>query len=153
MKNMKWQVIGSVALGLLLVGVGKAKAETPPTMYPQIVRLSYVEGDVRLTRGPAGEKATGDEWTKAEVDVPIYSGFTLVTGAGGRAEIEFEDASHVYLGENSVRGFGDLSANAVLRRSELNLVSGVMTIDAESSQPGGVAVIRVNTPSNSFWLN
>jgi hypothetical protein len=155
MKNVKWQVIGSVASGLLLglVGVGRAKAETPSATYPQIVRLSYVEGDVRLARGPAGEKATGDEWTKAEGDVPIYSGFTLVTGAGGRAEVEFEDASHVYLGENSVLSFGDLNANSVLRRTVLNLVSGVMTIDAESSQPGGVSVIRVNTPTNGFWLN
>jgi FecR protein len=130
--------------------VGRAQAETPPTMYPQIVRLSYVEGDVRLTRGPAGEKATGDEWAKAEVDVPIYSGFTLVTGAGGRAEIEFEDASHVYLDENSVLSFTDLSANATSRHTEMALVSGVMTIDAESPMPGNT--IMVHTPQNGFWL-
>ena len=83
MKIAKSQMfLGWIASGLLLgiVGLGKGQAETPPATYPQIVRLSYVEGDVRLARGTAGEKATGDEWAKTAVDVPIYSGFTLVTG-------------------------------------------------------------------------
>jgi len=138
---------------LLLVGcVGIAKAQTSSTqqMYPQIVRLSYVSGDVRLERGAAAEKATGAEWEKAAVDVPIYSGFTLVTGSAGRAEVEFEDASHVYLDENSVLSFGDLSANASSRITELNLVSGVMTIDAQNPRPGELIMVR--TPANGFWL-
>jgi hypothetical protein len=40
-------------------------------------------------------------------DLPVDSGFNLVTG-GGRAEIEFEDTSTVYLGENSVLAFNNL---------------------------------------------
>jgi hypothetical protein len=143
-------VVGSV---VWMGGVVKSQAETPPPqMYPQIVRLSYVEGDVRLARGLAGEKATRDEWEKVAVDVPIYSGFTLVTGAGGRVEIEFEDASHVYLNENSVLSFPVLNANASSRHTELDLVSGVMTIDAEGSLPGSMGVIVVKTPANNFWF-
>ena len=121
--------LGCLVAGLVVLagGVGSAKAETPPAqqMYPQIVRLSYVEGDVRMSRGQAGEKASHDEWEKAAVDVPIYDGFTLVTGAGGRAEVELEDASHVYLDENSVLSFPVLNANASSRHTELDLVSGI----------------------------
>jgi hypothetical protein len=154
MKIAKWQALLGLVVSGWMGGMGRGQAETPPAnqMYPEIVRLSYVQGDVRLARGQAGKKATGDAWEKAAVDVPIYSGFSLVTGADGRAEIEFEDASRVYLGENSVLSFIDLSANANLRRTELALVSGVMTIDAQTAQPGGTSVLMVKTPSNGFWL-
>jgi hypothetical protein len=162
MKIAKWQVLmGCVVWGWMVLAGGavKGQAETPPAkqIYPQIVRLNYVEGEVRLSRGQAGEKASGDEWEKAVVDVPIYDGFTLVTGAGGRAEIEFEDASHVYLDENSVLNFAVLNfsvlnANASIRHTGLDLVSGAMTIDAENSQPGSMGLTMVKTPANSFWF-
>jgi hypothetical protein len=150
--NMKWQALLGLVVTVWMGGVVNGRAETPPAlqMYPQIVRLSYVEGDVRLSRGQAGEKATHEEWEKAAVDVPIYSGFTLVTGAGGRAEIELEDASRVYLDENSVLSFPELSANVTTRHTGLDLVSGVMTIDAETPSPG--SMIAVNTPANGFWI-
>ena len=78
-------------------------AGKPPDTYPQIVRLSYVEGDVRVARGKEAEKqlenvpgeATG--WEQAVANLPLQTGYSLVTGTG-RAEIEFEDASVVYLG-------------------------------------------------------
>jgi hypothetical protein len=69
--------------------------------YDQIVRLSLVEGDVRISRGKEGERTTGSEWGQAVANLPIASGFSLVTGTG-RAEIELEDASTIYLGDNSV---------------------------------------------------
>ncbi len=59
--------------------------------YDQIVRLSLVEGDVRVSRGKEGEHVTGDEWEQAAVNLPIQTGFSLVTGKG-RAAIELEDA-------------------------------------------------------------
>ena len=49
--------------------------------YPQIVRLSYVEGDVRIARGKRGAA-----WETAVADLPLETGFNLVTGKG-RAEI------------------------------------------------------------------
>src|SRR5580698_2210952 len=75
--------------------------------YPQIVRISYLEGDVRIARGKDNEKATGNDWETATADLPLETGFNLAT-LDGRAEIEFEDASTVYLGENSVLSFTDL---------------------------------------------
>ena len=58
--------------------------------YAQIVRVSYVEGDVRVQRGVANEKASGGSWEQAVANLPVETGFSLVTGAG-RAEIEFEE--------------------------------------------------------------
>ena len=77
---------------------------------PQIVRISFVEGDVRIQRGEPGGK-TGATWEKAVADLPLETGFSLATGQG-RAEIELEDASTLYLGENSVLTFNDLHETA-----------------------------------------
>jgi hypothetical protein len=88
-------------------GASPSNAASSQT-YDQIVRLSLVEGDVRVSRGKDGEHATGGEWGEAVANLPIESGFSLVTGTG-RAEIEFEDASTVYLGDNSVLSFNQLT--------------------------------------------
>jgi hypothetical protein len=105
----------------------------PPTVsnktLPQIVRLSLVDGDVRVSRGKLGVKATGETWEKAQVDLPIEGGFSLVTGTGGRAEIEFEDASTMYLGENSVLSFGKLTSKGGETHSAVELVSGALTLN------------------------
>lgn len=116
--------------------------------YPQIVRVSYVEGDVRVMRGKQGEKAGGGEWQKAVVDLPLATGFSLVTGAG-RAEIEFEDASTVYLGENSVLAFNELSTTAGVPYTELALLSGVLSLNVTPMAPAEKFMVR--TPTD--WYN
>ena len=115
--------------------------------YDQIVRLSLVEGDVRVSRGKEGEHATGSEWGKAAVNVPIQSGFSLVTGTG-RAEIEFEDASTVYLGDNSVLTFNELSATGGVPYTELTLVSGTATLHVQPTFPG--EEFTLDTPTARF---
>jgi FecR protein len=112
--------------------------------YDQIVRLSLVEGDVRVSRGKEGEHATGSEWGKAALNVPIQSGFSLVTGTG-RAEIEFEDASTVYLGDNSVLTFNELSATGGVPHTELTLVSGTATLHVQPTFTG--ESFSVSTPT------
>ena len=87
-----------------------AQAASPTTfIYPQIVRLSYVEGDVRVARGKEAEKQDQQPgetsgWEQAAANLPLETGYGLVTGTG-RAEIEFEDASVAYLADNSVLTF------------------------------------------------
>ena len=103
--------------------------QTPPAnpglqeTYDQIVRLNLVQGDVRVFRGKDAEHATREEWGQAVVNMPIESGFSLVTGTG-RAEIEFEDASTVFLGENSVLIFDELTSTGGVPRTTMTLVSG-----------------------------
>jgi hypothetical protein len=118
-------------------------AVTPQTD-PQIVRVSYVQGDVRVSRGAEGKKASGSVWEKAEADLPLESGFSLVTGAG-RAEIEFEDASTVYLAENSVLAFEELSSTGGVPRTELALLSGTLSLHVETRAAGERFSVRTPT--------
>jgi len=116
-------------------GAGAGKSTPPPApappsptaVYPEIVRIGYLEGDVRVTRGAQAEKATGTTWEKAVANLPIETGYNLVTGAG-RAEIEFEDASTVYLAENSVLVFSDLKTAGGVPHTELSLLAGTATL-------------------------
>ena len=114
--------------------------------YPQIVRISYLEGDVRVQRGAPNGK-TGAIWEKAVADLPLETGFSLVTGAG-RAEIEFENASTLYLGENSVLTFNDLHETAGVPWSDLALLAGTVSMHIHPYVAGEKFILR--TPSNDL---
>jgi len=124
--------------------------------YGQVVRVSFVEGDVRVTRGKENEKAGGAEWETATADLPLETGFSLVTGAG-RAEIELEDASTIYLGENSVLTFNDLTTTAGVPYTEVALLTGTVTLHVKPYVRGEVFVLKTPTdrlmtafPSKSY---
>jgi hypothetical protein len=108
--------------------------------YPQIVRISYLEGDVRIARG----ESKHDTWEKAESGLPLETGFSLVTGAG-RAEIELEDASTLYLGENSVLTLNDLHTTGGVPHTEVALLSGTLTMHLDSLMPGEWMMLRTPT--------
>jgi hypothetical protein len=112
--------------------------------YAQIVRISYMEGDVRVARGPENEKATGATWEKAVANLPLETGYSLVTGAG-RAEIELEDASTLYLGENSVLLFNDLHTTSGIPYTELALLSGTVTLNVQPYVNGEVFILKTPT--------
>ena len=119
--------------GLAMTGTG-----------PQIVRVRYVEGDVRVSRGKDAEKQTHAEWEKAVADLPIDAGYSLVTGAG-RAEVEFEDTSVAYLAENSVLVFNDLHTENRIPQTELALLSGTMSVEVHPMAAGEVFEVRTPT--------
>ena len=126
-----------------------SSSTAPPPTYDQIVRLSLVEGDVRIARGKEGEPATGGDWGQATTGIPIETGFSLVTGKG-RAEIELEDASTFYLGENSVLTFNELTATAGVPRTDVTLVSGTATLNVRPVFPGESFILRTPTGNISF---
>jgi hypothetical protein len=115
--------------------------------YAQIVRISYVEGDVRIQRGAAGPKSDGATWEKAVADLPLETGFSLATGAG-RAEIEFENASTIYLGENSVLTFNDLHTTAGIPNTELALLTGTVSLHIHPYVAGERFILRTPTDDN-----
>src|SRR3981189_680205 len=57
----------------------------------RIVRLSQVQGTVQIDR------AAGDGFDKAFINLPVIEGSKLKTGKDGRAEVEFEDGSALRL--------------------------------------------------------
>ena len=71
----------------------------------------------------------------------------LVTGAG-RAEIEFEDASTLYLAENSVLTFNDLHTTSGVPYSDLALLTGTVSLDVHTNIRGEEFFLR--TPTDSF---
>ena len=111
---------------------------------PQIVRLSYVEGDVRIERGEKNEKETGTAWEKAVVDLPLETGFTLATGQG-RAEIEFENASPLYLGENSVLTLNDLHTTGGVPYTEIALLTGTVSMHIRPYVAGEMFILKTPT--------
>jgi FecR protein len=68
----------------------------------RIVRLSYIEGGVQISRG------TGQSYEKAIVNLPIVEGAKLKT-SDGRAEVEFEDGSTLRIVPDSEVEFPQLS--------------------------------------------
>ncbi|HZL28642.1 MAG TPA: FecR family protein [Acidobacteriaceae bacterium] len=131
----------ALLLGILVVVVAPAIAQDPQdTAEPQIVRVRSLEGDVRVARGDAGDA----EWEQAEADLPLESGFNLATGAG-RAEIEFEDGSTVYLGENSALKFDDLSTTGNVPHTQIELLTGIATLHLQTEMPGELFVLKTPT--------
>ncbi|HWG20073.1 MAG TPA: FecR domain-containing protein [Terracidiphilus sp.] len=118
----------------------------PEATYPEIVRVSYLEGDVRVARATENEKSKNPVWETAVMNLPIEAGDSLVTGKDGRAEIELEDASTIYLAENSVLNFADLHTTSGVPHTELALVSGALTTHIDSLMPGERFVLH--TPTN-----
>ena len=119
------------------------------TTYGQIVRISYVEGDVRIARGEENEKLSGATWEKAVADLPLETGFSLVTGAG-RAEIEFENASTIYLGENSALSLNDLHTTAGVPYTSIGLLTGTVSVHMHPYVPGEEFVL--GTPADELVL-
>jgi len=122
---------------------------TPANTYPQIVRVSYVDGDVRLSRRAVDQKASQSDWEKVVAGVPLETGYSLVTGTG-RAEIEFEDASTAYVGENSVVVFNNLITANGVPLTDLGLLSGVVTVHVTPIAPG--EEFLVETPAAGITL-
>jgi hypothetical protein len=120
----------------------------PELRYAQVVRISRVEGDVRIARANTNEKSRKEAWESAEMNLPLAAGDSLVTGADGRAEIEFENASTLYLASNSVLTFDDLHTTSGVPHSEIELLSGTLTLHLDSLMPGEAFLLR--TPSNDL---
>lgn len=74
----------------------------------------------RCTRVARHEGAT---WEAAVSGLPLESSFNLVTRKG-RVEIELEDASTLYLGENSALAFNGLRTTGGVPSTELALLTG-----------------------------
>ena len=102
------------------------------TSHPQIVRVSYVQGEVKLSTGIRGSPDLGKDWIAAGVSFPIEEGTTLAT-ENGRAEVEFENGSVAYLAERSVLQFDALTSNPQGTSTEVTLLMGRATFAIESN--------------------
>jgi len=158
MKN-HWRATASLvfpsALIFLLAVAAKAANAPAPAREPELVRVSYLEGDVRFNRGNRQTPNLQKPWEKAEGDLPIEQGYALSTG-DGRAEVEFESGSMVYLAPHSVLVFNTLSSAGGQFATRIELVSGTLTTNVvkNSAEHFQIAVpaalIKMDYPESSY---
>lgn len=123
-------LLACVACAAPLVAALPARADTPtaPTLsYARIVRLSYVEGDVQIIRTDKSNK-----WESAVMNMPVEQGFAIGTNVG-RAEVEFENGSMLWLAPDSVVQFTELALSSGGRITRVTLSEGMATFDASLS--------------------
>jgi hypothetical protein len=116
----------------------------PNEVYPQIVRLSLVQGDVRVAVGKQKGQPDAAPWVQAQANMPLESGFSVVTGKG-RAEIEFEDASTMYLGEDSALTFEVLTTEDGVSTTDMVLLTGVASLHVRPTVPGELYTLKTPT--------
>jgi FecR protein len=129
-----------IATLTLALAATPARATDNPTgySYARIVRLSFVTGDVQIVRTDKSNR-----WEPAVLNMPVEQGFAVGTN-NGRAEIEFEHGSTIWLAENSVLQFTELALSNGGRISRMTLSEGTATF--QSSLASG-DVFEVQAPS------
>src|SRR5262249_51285162 len=91
---------------LVFAAVCSAAADSS---HARIIRLSYVQGDVRIAHKVNGDSLQSESgWEAATLNIPVHHGDAVATD-NGRAEIEFESGTVAFLAENTVLEFYDLS--------------------------------------------
>lgn len=119
------KLIPSVLMILICGLCAGAPPAAADTSHVRIIRLSLVQGDVRVTRDSHGDALadSSNVWETAEANLPIREGYALATD-NGRAEVEFENGAMAFLKENTVLEFYDLSLKDGARTTRLVLRQG-----------------------------
>lgn len=110
---------------LFLVSTVLSFSVSADSSHARIVRLSYVQGDVRFLRQFHEDSLTDPKavWESAQLNLPIREGNALSTG-NGRAEVEFENGAKAFLGANTTIEFYDLSLHDGSRVTRIVLRQG-----------------------------
>jgi Family of unknown function (DUF6600)/FecR protein len=113
------------ALSLTLLGGFTARPSLADSGHARIIRLSLVQGDVRIARDIHGDDLFSDKitWEAAELNLPIRQGYAIATDRG-RAEVEFENGTMMFLANNAVVEFYDLSLDEGEKTTRLVLRRG-----------------------------
>jgi len=122
------------ALSLTLLGGFTASPSLADSGHARIIRLSLVQGDVRIAREVHGDDLFSDKitWEAAELNLPIRQGYAIATDRG-RTEVEFENGTMMFLANDAVVEFYDLSLDEGEKTTRLVLRRGTASF---SVNPG-----------------
>jgi hypothetical protein len=121
----KMLAMGAVLAAAFLVVSASAESKA------RIVRLSEVQGTVQIDR------ATGEGFDKAFINLPVIEGSRLKTGKDGRAEVEFEDGSALRLAPDSEVDFTRLAlGDDGEKLTAVQLVSGTVYANLRPKKSG-----------------
>jgi FecR protein len=149
--SWRWGTTSLLSL-LLLVPAATFASDTSSSanfVEPEIVQLAYVEGDVRLSTGDDKNGAIGKTWVEAQPGIPIEQGFNLSTAAG-KAVIELEDGSVIYLADNSTLVFKELATIDDAPTTGIELVTGTATVDVHPLPKGEFVLETPNSDNVSL---
>src|SRR5438045_8849446 len=92
----------SFAVFALLVSASAAKADNS---HARIIRLSFVQGDVRIAHNVNGDplQSPDNQWEVAALNLPIHQGDALATDSG-RPGAEFESGERTSRAHHTVLG-------------------------------------------------
>jgi hypothetical protein len=112
-------------LSLILLGALTTRPSLADSGHARIIRLSLVQGDVRIARETHGDDPFSDKvnWEAAELNLPIRQGYAVATDRG-RAEVEFENGTMMFLANDTVVEFYDLSLDEGEKTTRLVLRRG-----------------------------
>ena len=120
-------------LGTLAGSLIPAFAQQDDDASRGVARVSVVAGDVSVRRGDSGDNVA------ATINAPLVAQDRLLTGAGARAELQFDFANMVRLGANTEVRLAELQS----QRFQLNLPVGLITFKVwQNSQ----SEVDINTP-------
>jgi FecR protein len=122
-------------------------APTSPDSRDRDVRVAFVQGDVRLSRGHHNHTDLKQPWESAQPGEAIERGFALATG-NGRAEIEFDNGSAVFVVENSLLLFAELPPPGNRIVSRMTLATGSATFWVESPAES----FSIETPTDKVQI-
>ncbi|MGH9430328.1 MAG: DUF6600 domain-containing protein [Terriglobia bacterium] len=114
----------SVPLAVLVFPlVAPRPAHAQDDSQARVVRLSFVEGTVGLLQSDSSE------WAEAAINTPIQEGYEVATQKDSFAEVQFENASTLRLGELSSVHFDQLGISDSGRRAtQINFENGYGTV-------------------------
>lgn len=145
-----------VVLAVVLAAISGVAAQTQDVSQRSAVRLSYVDGHVRLAKADAN--GTMLPFTdQAVVNTPLFEGTQLQTGDDGRAELQFDNGTIIRVAPDSTLTLSALHAG----QTELTLNAGMGYFELKGAEKvkfsgttataSGPATLRVklDTPPGS----
>ena len=124
----------ALALAVLAVTVAVSQRAMAGQPHPRIVRMSYSEGKVQVSRGDA------TVFDQAVQNMPLLEGSRIDTSEDGRAEIEFEDGSLVRLTPGSSLSLDVLGQEDGSFVSQMTVLGGLAYFELRSSNRYGYLV-------------
>jgi len=128
MSGLAALTLGTLAWGLALHAQDAEEGSGTPQ---RAVRLSYVDGQVRLAQG---NQVLADQ---AVANTPLFEGSQLTTNDSGKAEIQFEDGSVARLSPDSAMTLTELRGAGASAEAQLAVTSGLAYFEFQGGGQGG----------------
>jgi len=135
-RGLSSSLLGLAALALGAGLVSPATQADDAAQTARAVRLSSVDGQVRLSQG---NQTLADQ---AVANTPLFEGTGVATLEDGRAEIQLEDGSVARLSPNSALTLPVLRGQGTTGEAEITLVSGLGYFEIQGGGQAGTIRIR-----------